>query len=44
MCRFCDHKTDQKEGHVVKNGEVVRCPFITLNLSMTQAPEGRRII
>lgn len=43
QCHMCDWMTDAKPGHVVVDGRVVRCPFITLNVQMDQ-PKPDRLV
>jgi hypothetical protein len=42
-CHMCDHMASEKPGHVIEDGVVVQCPFITVNIKMTPAkPDAYR--
>lgn len=32
-CHLCDHDTSAKPGHIVKDGKVVKCPFIDIDIT-----------
>lgn len=38
QCPRCDWFTDQKEGHIVRDGKVVKCPFI--DMEITHLPQA----
>lgn len=43
-CPRCDWMTNAKKGHIVKDGEVIQCPFINTVVTIKPAPTQDRLV